>query len=436
MVFARARDDSIQWITTHRITFALCFILLVLAFTQRYETITTAANDEFPGSDAHSYMLDAQAAATGKGTIGYYFNPGQTLFLYTFYKIGLDDSAIRTIQIILSLIASIFLYKLARTIFDEHVALVSFIVSLFDPFWSFYSVHYWGEQLLLPCIVFFSYLYFRMLLHNESRISRIILMGFFIALGSLVKSWFLGLILAAAVGILFYHHFKNLKTHLTTCALLLLFSFLFILPWGLHNYHRSGAFIITATNPATNLFIGNNPYAQIAFTSDYPPEMSHVLDDVLINGERCADLIANSTGDRLVLANYACHKKYAINYVLSNPGWFIKKITAFSFTYWFFPNQYWYQRPIPNFNQVIKYLWIKWTLALIGFTLSLRTFRKHLFTYCFFAGVWFSYAISFYLARYKDALLPFQIIYAAFGLVIIGQFIWYAIKSTREKKHE
>jgi hypothetical protein len=150
---------------------------------------------------------------------------------------------------------------------------------------------------------------------------------------------------------------------------------------------------------------------------------STVIDEGL-----CKNLLANETHKLRLYYLSECLGKYAKNYIYENPGKFMKKLYLFTVDYWLFPNLEWYQRNIRTPQLRLGVLWFFFVFSVIGFLISLQKFKEFIPFYLIILGIWFSYAITVFLGRYKSSVAPFNIIFAAAG--IYG--LWYIISKNNK----
>jgi hypothetical protein len=111
-----------------------------------------------------------------------------------------------------------------------------------------------------------------------------------------------------------------------------------------------------------------------------------------------------------------CLGKYTKNYIAENPGRFVKKLYLFTTEYWLYPNLEWYQRNVRTPHLRLFVMWALFVLAMIGFLVSLQKFKGFFPFYLVILGIWFSFAITVFLGRYKSSVAPFTVLFAAGGL--------------------
>ncbi|MGV8163176.1 MAG: glycosyltransferase family 39 protein [Candidatus Nanoarchaeia archaeon] len=406
-------------------------MLIVFSLVLKINEANVGAGDEFPGSDAWGYHNNAIEFLKGEKPISSYFNPLETLYLIPIYAIfGPNLFIAKFIQILFSFLIPFFLYFVTKRYFGKTAGFIAAALSLVHPFILYYSAHLWSEFWI---IFFFSLLLYLFVLEQEQeklRIGRIILLGVVGGIGALAKIWFLPLAFLAVFFIVFQKQ-KKLKIIMLECAkhfgLVVLGMLIIIIPWSIYASHHADYFVLINTNSKTNLYIGNNPDGEVAYTSKpYTFEYSSSVD---LQEGNCGYLLNSTTGSKNDYYFKKCAGKYAVNYIFEHPGKFIAKMTKFTFNYWAFPNLEYFQRYIRSPKTLLFTLWVFWALALIGIFASIQKSKDFLFFYLAILGIWFVHGLTFYLARYKSGLTPMVILFAAGGIYTL----WYLLFSKKAK---
>jgi hypothetical protein len=172
--------------------------------------------------------------------------------------------------------------------------------------------------------------------------------------------------------------------------------------------------------------MGNNPKGIIFMDSVWGWSYA---DSTVIEEGLCKDLMNTESTNRTYYVS-KCVGKYSKNYIFENPDKFVKKLYLFSVDYWIFPNLKGYQREIRAPQLRLWVLWIFFIFGTLGILISLQRFKEFLPLYLIMLGIWFSYALTVYLGRYKASSAPLSVIFAAGG--IYG--IWYLLGG-QKKEH-
>lgn len=360
------------------------------------------------GSDAYAYRQMALQVLSGTGTIGHYFNPGMSFFLTAVY--GFVGDAVfhgRVVIACVGILFSVSVFKLADEAVGRKAAWVAFLVSLFDPFVSFYAVTEWGEivmfTLVTGCLVF--------LLRNarEPSLKRLAMAGICAGLATLFKSWLYVFIPMTFGYRIFLSGSRSWRFALRELAVVAVFCFAVVMPWIVHLYRETGHVILSSTNGPLIFFYGNNPLAEVGFNSSK------------------TDQIMNLIGVDAAMDQFEINRRatvYAWNFIRNNPTFVVKKFASFFLEYWTHPSRLWTQRDWPHFELKISWLWIRWTLTLIGLVCCLpRLRRDHAVFVLFWGAATGAYGFTTYLMRYKDILLPIQLVYVGMGACLVARIL-------------
>lgn len=412
-------NEKISWMKKNPYLTAIIIALVITSLVIKLNI----AHDRpiYPvGTDARSYHEDAAKFVTENQPLDNYHNPGQLIFLTFWYTLFSPDYiAGRYAMIIASFILAYYVFKIGETLVNRQVGYVAFAIALFDPFVIFYSTTLFGEMLMVMLLSIVLYYSLRNVLEKPTT-KNLIIIGVGSGLLMLFKSW-LGVIIPIYVFYKFlYQKKRNWELLFKELAILIAIAFAVLLPWGIYNQVNAGHFVLTNTGSSYMFFFGNNPYATVAYISNYPPEMDYLITD---NG---------TITDRYVRNKNAV--KYATNYIIENPGKTMKKMWTFFYKYWSHPNKEYYQRPLPKQNLQLGYLWVKWIFMLAGGAyLIKKSLKKQSLLLLVALATLGAYALTFYLARYKFTVIPIELVYTAVGIIILFQIILGLIRQSGTK---
>ncbi|MFA6073325.1 MAG: glycosyltransferase family 39 protein [Candidatus Woesearchaeota archaeon] len=414
------------WIIENPFKAFLFLVLIILSLFLKIHEISAGAGDEFPGSDAWGYNNNAAEFLNGDKPISSYFNPLETLYLIPVYSIfGQSLFMAKFIQILLSFLIPFFLYYVTKKYFGESAGYIAASLALIHPFIIYYSAHLWAEFWIIFFLSLLLFLFVKELEHNKIRVWKLMLIGVVGAIGALAKIWFLPLAFLICFFILLPKFKKNSKFFIDcmkSVGLILVGILIVIVPWSIYASQTTGYFVFINTNSKTNLFIGNNPEGEIAYTSKpYNFDYTH---NINLKEGNCGELLNQTKGIQNDFYFKKCAGKYTVNYIITNPGKFTSKMIQFTFKFWAFPNLEYFQRYIRSPSLLKVALWILWSFALIGLLISLQKYKDFLIFYLTILGIWFVHGISFYLARYKAGLAPIVIIFAAGGIYTLWLFLF------------
>lgn len=421
----RLLNNIRQSIEQHPFQTALIIVLLIVSLAIRLHlSLTTPLN---PGNtDPTHYHNEVMNFFSGKGITSVYWPPGYPFFLIPFYAIfGKTFITAKVLNTILSLLNAGIVYYLGKKLFNHTVGLIGFFWMLLDPLLTFYATNVYTETLFIALSMGSLALMFWQ--QEQPKLWKPIVIGAMIGFAALIKPWVLVLSLIILAWWLLQATSKKekkkqkapktaaIKQPLLWFGLLLVFMIIALLPWGFKNQQTHGHFTVTPINGPTNFYLGNHEYGTLAFTSAWPEETW-----VPFEGK--------DDWQKADIAN-----EISKAYVADDFGGFIGRVLQRFFKYWSHPNLQWYQRLLTHSERLIGYLWIKWTLGLIGIAYSLKQWKKHSASYLFWGLMTGVFCLTLYLARFKVPLFPLQFIYAGAGIMLISNIIKQAFRSSKEE---
>jgi 4-amino-4-deoxy-L-arabinose transferase-like glycosyltransferase len=337
-----------------------------------------------------------------KPFVSAYVPPGYVLFLFPFYFIG--DLFFRNLlivftQILISLFVIILLYKFTHSLFGEKTAIIAaFIYALLPEFVFAHTT--------INVVLFFhlGILVIFYLLHNlnqaESNIKQPLIIG--LAFGFLI------LFRSEALLFLFIIVFYLLTKKLFKPSFLILFvALVTILPWQLRNIIAFDEFVPITTSFGVNFYRGHNPYAAGAWADE---KVVEELKEYKDNPDFELNL------NRILLNSGINHiKEHPISdFILS----FEKIIHLWIFNY----------DQSRAYHPLYLYPWLLMLVFIITGMYKFFNWEKQKYIILFLIYFTLITFIFFSLPRYqtmmKIALIPF----AAQGLIMISEKIYFRIK--------
>lgn len=428
----KAYNSVLQSAKNHPWRTFLLIVVICVSFVLKMNELNNGTMHEFPGSDPYASHQNAVEVLNGEKPINTYLNPFVTVYLVVVYFFFGESMWIaKFIQILASFIIPFFVYYFVKKYFGDTAGFIGALLSLIHPFIIFYSAHLWSEFWIIFMFFALLYVFVKSLESRKGILKNAFIIGLITSVASMGKIWMglIGGILTLFILIHYYEKNNFMKfvfDFLKIGGLALLGIVIILVPWIIYASSSAGFFVFINMNSQTNLYIGNNPEGEIAFTSRpyYGYEYTYSTN---VKDGNCGDLLKNTSGT-VTTTLYEksirkCAGKYASNYILDNPGKFISKMKTFTFKYWLFPNLEFYQRYIKTPKLLIFTLWTFWVLALIGFLVSLSKFRMFLPYYIILFVIWFFSGMAFYLARYKVGLVPIVLLFASGGIYTIGYFL-------------
>jgi len=240
----------------------IVFIFFLLAFIIRI-IFVFSLKTKFYFDDEYEYWKIVNNFITGKGlivseTLKAYRPPLYPLFLVLFAKLNTGITGIRIVQALLSSVSCIFIYFLARKVFNEKIAIFSLAISSVYPFFIFYSGFLLTETLFIFLVICCIYAFIKL---AESRVSPVygFIPGIFAGLAGLCRPTMelffpfclLFIILSKASCVV---KFKKIVFAMA--------GFIIILtPWIIRNFIVLGSFVPGTTMGGAVFWEGNNPYS-------------------------------------------------------------------------------------------------------------------------------------------------------------------------------
>ncbi|MBU1599056.1 glycosyltransferase family 39 protein [bacterium] len=359
------------------------------------------------GTDMLTYDAQAQGILKGIHLAPYYYGPLYSYFLSIIYFIfGHDLYMARFIQHILGVLTCLFIYLIARKVFNKAVALISISISIF---YSMFIIHE-GLLLLESLSTFLNALLLFLLLKAEDDFSykRLALAGIAIGLSALARANILLFVPFIFIWMLRFAIRDSRFTILKRFSFLCLVILLTISPATIMNYIYGKKIVLISTSGPINLWIGNNDKADGTFMQ--PP-----LSDRLT--KRLKEI-----GDKAYIED-------VIRFIKEKPKDFanltLRKFLLFWGSFEVANNMNYEQ--IKGWGHLMKMPFfigfgIVAPFSLLGMALSFRNRRAlllHLFLFSFMIGM----VAFFVLGRYRIACLPAFIPFAGFAIFFLYEEI-------------
>lgn len=350
--------------------------------------------------------------------------PLYAYFLGVIYSLfGHSLVLVKMIQHVIGSVSVVFIYMLARRMFDRRVSILAAILA--SVYWVL--IYFEGELLLDSLLVFFSLLLF-LLLYRAAEKHKYwlwVASGLVLGLAAITRPTIL--ILAPVILVWLYIQFQRhnaFRAALKVWLGVMLGALLVIAPVAVRNYLLGNDFVLIASQGGINFFIGNNPHAD--GSSAVVPGLGDDWDyaDAVFLAER-------ELGKKLKpsqASNYFYKRGW--DFILKQPGQSLpllwKKFTLFWTKFEISNNQNIYF--LQGYSSLLKILpfgfWLLGPLSILGLFLIARDFRKHSLLFLFIIFYMLTIVFFFVNARFRLPLLPFLTILAASSFF----FIWDGLK--------
>ena len=401
-------------------------------------------------ADYHDYWAWGMASGDWSRPMGlddpmisenpYFRPPAYPYLLAAVYGIAGHDYGIpRQLQFGLGLLSCVLAFLLGRKAFGSGVGLT--FAGLMSTYWAF--IFFEGE-LLAPAVLVT--LALALILALSSAMERLSLWragsaGLLIGLFALARPNILLLVPAVFVWLAWLAHRRQEKRHLLVALALAVMTVLTVLPATVRNYRVSGEWALITANAGINFYIGNNPSAD--GTSAAIPQVEELTGRV---GWTCFDYpnvvrgLEKRLGRSLTYSEASSYwMAQALGFIRDHPRDFMALTVKRAALFWG-PSEVGNNRDVHfarDNSRVLKSIPMNFPLilamALTGglvLWLDLRregrpTVRRDLVLLVFlFVLVYFvSFLPFFFAARYRVPVLPFLLLFAAYGLWRIGQLL-------------
>lgn len=389
----------------------------------KYDEFEHGGSDEIANSDAYAYNAEAvKTVAEGK-PISVYYNPLETLYLVSVYEVfGVNLRLAKAIQILCSFLLPWFFWHAGRTLFSVEAGFWAAVFALVHPFPTYYAAHSWVEFWLIFIVSALVWLHAKPA-KKSSGPGAAFASGLLGGIGALAKLWVLpfSLILSA------FWIRRTMKEREFGARFAVLAALLWIMgtlltlgPWITYASRHEGRFVPVNTNSAVNFFLGNNQQARVGYTSAAMPDFGIVKRMVLPEGP-CSTLMEEGPESLREIYARKCMVAYSWAFLKANPKWFWNKLQNFTIL-WALPNSEFYQRgsrKLIYLHGHMAALGAFWTLSLVGFAISIKRWRDFAPFYLGSLLIWATFAVTFYLARFKAGAAPLEILFASGGMAAV-----------------
>ncbi len=353
------------------------------------------------------------------GHISSWRPPLQPFFLSLIYTIsGHNYVIVRIVQILIGSLSCIIIYFIGKGLFSKNVGILALIFAVFYP-GIIYCVERYQPENLVIFLLTLSVLYFIKVFENN-RIYDKIITGILIGLTTLGKPNLL--LFLPFIFLWGFLAFKEKFCGFKTSLVISLSMIAVIAPWSIRNYLLWHEFVPISTNGGFTLFVGNTPWEDGSgfsrrpvtteewekFGCSSPPTSYHLEPTISRFFSSWEGLNEVQTNDR--------YFSLGMYWIIHNPVAFLQLIPKKL-------NKFWNPISVSQSSWVKKYLWINvftytpiLILAIVGFFLSLKEWRKLLISYFLIFSFTFTAIIFFGHTRYRIPIDPLLIVFAAFTI--------------------
>ncbi|MGE5496929.1 MAG: tetratricopeptide repeat protein, partial [Syntrophothermus sp.] len=380
-------------------------------------------------SDSKIYN-DWALSLIGKGN----FQPGGVFFMAPFYPYflaavysitGEAYTVIRIIQVLASSATIFIVYLAARKLLGRKTAYTAAVITALYKLFIFYSAIMLSETLQTFFVSLFVLLLIEAIQH-EGKV-KWLTAGLFLGISGVFRANIL-LFLPLLILWLAYRGYKErtFKAVVQKAVVFLVIgTVLPVLPLTLHNYIYGHDFVLMTSNGGINFYLGNNPESQGVFKA--PSEFDFYSD---LSGEKYAEKLAGSDMKPSEASSY--WQGRGMEYVRSDFGGALLNTIRKFFLFMggnenpqsFIMNPDYYrdnnsgvlQLPLPDFALIS-------ILSIAGLILSIKRKQKFTYIYLFIVSYVIASILFFISGRFRLALTPVLIIFAAYFIIEIFESV-------------
>jgi len=326
--------------------------------------------------------------------------PLTSVFLGYIYKIlGSEESLIvftRVFQSLLLILQAFLIYKISMKIFkNKTVALLTYTVVLFYPYFVYYQALVLSETLFNTALIVSFYYIYRWY-ESDFMINRyFILSNLFLILSIYIKATLSLLAPLLLAGFYFFNKF-NVKDTMKILLFSSLIYALFLSPWWIRNYYLFNTFVPFTTTSAWNLYLGNNPH-NLSGGCDWSKDVD-------------PDVVKKITQIENEVERNRAFKEEAIKFIKENPKRFIElAFLKFKRFYAIVPNASKFNEGIYKWISILSYGPV-FIFFIIGIFWYRKKFKELSAIYILILYFTLIHMVVIASLRYRLPLEPFMIL--------------------------
>jgi 4-amino-4-deoxy-L-arabinose transferase-like glycosyltransferase len=333
------------------------------------------------------------------------------------------------IQIILSSLTVLLVYLIAQRVSGRIVALLAaLLTAVYPPFLVL------ADQPTVPVLNTFLlglWLIFSLRLLESWEVMWAVLAGLVLGLSVLSRPAFIGLLLVMLIA-LWFHRFEKRTSWWRHAMVVMGIMGLTVVPWLVRNGLVLGSGTTISTNGGFNAWTGNNPFTTgscfdvvIPNLEAYSGETVPGNADRLIVEVKPYPLPLELRGAIAELGELELDRAFygvAFSFVREEPGRWLALIGRKLVGLW------WFRQNVGRSSGFYDQAWIlpykilyaaTLGLAVIGFVLSTRHWRRYLLLYGMFAYLTVAYLAYHVITRYRWEMEPYLLIFTSLAIVHI-----------------
>ena len=309
---------------------------------------------------------------------------------------------IEIFQVVISIIAGLFLYLASKELFNNKVGYIAFIIYSIHPVFIYIPTQFLPLTFILMHIGIGLYLVIK--INEKKKRKHFIFFGINGGLGLLIDPVIIFFLFSAGLYWIFYNYIKNtefIKSFIITIIIVISI----ISPWMIRNYFVHKQFVFIKSPFGYNLWRGNN--------------INATGTGRLHDGTNIDTTIPLSIKEKLKLPEYNkeikadnLFREEAINFIKSHPYSFFKlSIRKIYYFWWFDPNH----PKAENLLYRFSYILILFP-GIAGFFILRNKWKLFSYLFYYFAFLTIIYAITIVQPRYHMQIDYILIIFASYFL--------------------
>jgi len=222
--------------------FYIIVMSLMLSFSLLLLTREPMLSDSYRYDEIGLNLVNGYGYVDGEFMPTMERSPAYPFFLAVIYKIfGHYYFFVQLIQIALFILTVILIYKIAKLIFDEKIAIYSMAITAFFPTLANYPSYILSESFfifLLSLVVFFG-----IKVYFTDNLKYYLLLGFSLGLAALCKIIMLPFIFVVILWLIFLKFKSSNKMKFVVKIFIMILAFMIlVIPWMSRNYLKFGSF--------------------------------------------------------------------------------------------------------------------------------------------------------------------------------------------------
>lgn len=330
--------------------------------------------------------------------------PVYPLFVAFFMKLGIYPHSLQLAQAFLGALSCVLLVSLGTTFFGARVGFIAGFLQATDYLLTKQIVYILPEIVFVFLILIASYLFIKAQIHNNLWWSAgsAAIAALTVLTKEMLSLYFL------ILPVLFFLNQQSARKNIQRSGIFLAVYLAVLTPWILRNHQVYHQWTSLSINSGHAFYQGNNPGIRMRIhggdwieghDTDYP--------------ENDPDLPPLSTleADRYLM-------KKSMAFIRENPGRFVQLAALKAFRLWhpYFTKA----QPWAKGLMIISYFVVV-PFSILGIILSKSRWREFMFVYLLIAYVTLIHAVTIPSIRYRYPLMPFLMMFAAFGIQEIWQ---------------